>query len=349
MRHPLQCFVAATLFAAATCLSASAGAAVRIAALYSSPDGEYQAILLEDDVHDGVDRFAGITLMLQDQDGRARSFTLSGERLRERPALVDGRERFLVGTRRLGHWLQLQAELPDAFLATAGGTLAIFGGPQLAYPLLDEGGALAIDANGGVHASNHALARHPRVTAEDYFAAPVPAPLVREYRHMRAERYRLATLQPEKARLDDPLLADWQRTGRTFRSLGHSPVNGQFTVPVCQFRLPGDEAFFSGFAVECDAVGRNVAAAVLETREAFRVVLPDPLTGLCNHVGSTPLRAVYRSWDGGTNHRYTTDADEQADMVSRGWIAEGYGPNGAAMCVDGDEPAAVSVPKLRPR
>ena len=50
-----------TLSAAAMCaLPPQASAEVQLLQLYSTPDGEYQAILLEDDENDGVDRFTGL-------------------------------------------------------------------------------------------------------------------------------------------------------------------------------------------------------------------------------------------------------------------------------------------------
>jgi hypothetical protein len=60
------------------------------------------------------------------------------------------------------------------------------------------------------------------------------------------------------------------------------------------------------------------------------VDLPDTTSGACP-AGAV---AVYRVWDNRTdsNHRYTTDAAIRAQMVAKGWIAEGYGPNQVIMC-----------------
>jgi BNR repeat-like domain len=44
---------------------------------------------------------------------------------------------------------------------------------------------------------------------------------------------------------------------------------------------------------------------------------------------------VYRMWDAraaDTNHRYTTNAAIRAQMVAKGWVAEGYGPDQIIMC-----------------
>jgi hypothetical protein len=44
---------------------------------------------------------------------------------------------------------------------------------------------------------------------------------------------------------------------------------------------------------------------------------------------------VYRLWNGKANagHRYTVDAGVRLDMIAKGWIPEGYGPDGVVMCV----------------
>jgi hypothetical protein len=43
---------------------------------------------------------------------------------------------------------------------------------------------------------------------------------------------------------------------------------------------------------------------------------------------------VYRLYNGraDANHRYTTGARVRSDMVAAGWISEGYGMAGVAMC-----------------
>jgi hypothetical protein len=54
------------------------------------------------------------------------------------------------------------------------------------------------------------------------------------------------------------------------------------------------------------------------------------MTGACLS-GTIP---VYRVWDKrfDTNHRYMTSAALRAQMLSLGWVAEGYGPDAVIMC-----------------
>ena len=99
MRNAKRSTLAAMLAATACALSLQALAEVRVLQLYSSPDGEYQAILLEDDVLDSVDRFRGLTLVMHDVRGASRSVTLTPDRVLEDSLVVDGKRRFLVATR----------------------------------------------------------------------------------------------------------------------------------------------------------------------------------------------------------------------------------------------------------
>jgi len=67
-----------------------------------------------------------------------------------------------------------------------------------------------------------------------------------------------------------------------------------------------------------------------ETQNAFYIDLPDINTGACP-AGTVP---VYRLWNNraDTNHRYTTSLAIRAQMLAKGYIAEGYGPNAVSMC-----------------
>jgi BNR repeat protein len=61
--------------------------------------------------------------------------------------------------------------------------------------------------------------------------------------------------------------------------------------------------------------------------------LPDTATGGCP---SDPV-PVFRLWNhrADSNHRYVTDPVVRAQMIARGYVPEGYGPLGTAMCSPG--------------
>ena len=60
---------------------------------------------------------------------------------------------------------------------------------------------------------------------------------------------------------------------------------------------------------------------------------------------------LYRVWNGraDANHRYTTNLADQSDRVRRGWIPEGYGPHGTAMCVEAYDIGTIPLPRQKPK
>ncbi|HVF65298.1 MAG TPA: hypothetical protein VNE58_15005, partial [Casimicrobiaceae bacterium] len=92
---------------------------------------------------------------------------------------------------------------------------------------------------------------------------------------------------------------------------------------------------------ECAAVQAKFPRLTLETDAAFHVILPAS-TGACPYSALIGQRwnvviPVYRLWKphGGSNHRYTTNDAVRDEMLRRGWVSEGYGPMGVAMCALG--------------
>ena len=79
-------------------------------------------------------------------------------------------------------------------------------------------------------------------------------------------------------------------------------------------------------------------AWLFESDDVFKVALPDPSSGQCAN-GTIP---IYRAWNNrvDSNHRYTTSTAIRDLMLSRGYIAEGYGPDAVAMCVNGGIPGS---------
>ena len=151
-----------------------------------------------------------------------------------------------------------------------------------------------------------------------------------EYYHAGLDHYFVSTRQDDIAALDSGRFPGWTRTGESFLA---SPSWVSGTSPVCRFYLPpdsGDSHFFSASASECAEVARRFPQFVLEDPEVMFMGVPDVATGACPGA-SIP---VYRLWNGrsSTNHRYTTSSATRSAMLAAGWIAEGYGPLGVAMC-----------------
>lgn len=168
-----------------------------------------------------------------------------------------------------------------------------------------------------------------------------------EYYHAGFDHYFISALPADIAALDSGQLKGWARTGQVFKAYD-APATG--TSPVCRFYLPpaaGDSHFYSASPAECAEVAAKFPAFSYESPSVMHLGLPDAATGACNP-GWTP---VYRLWNqrADSNHRYATDRNVRADMLAHGYVAEGYGPEGVAMCAPADGPSLTvntSTPSL---
>jgi hypothetical protein len=160
-----------------------------------------------------------------------------------------------------------------------------------------------------------------------------------EYYNATLDHYFISANPLEVKAIDGGVFKGWERTGQMFYVYGSRTTAPSNYMPVCRFYIPpgkGDSHFFSASATECDAVNRqsqsdpNYAGVIKESDAAFFVAQPDANTGACP-ANTLP---VYRLWNrrADSNHRYTTDPAIRAQMIARGYVAEGYGPDGVAMC-----------------
>ena len=78
----------------------------------------------------------------------------------------------------------------------------------------------------------------------------------------------------------------------------------------------------------CSPEQRQVGSG--KQRTPAYIALPDTASGMCPN-GTIP---VYRLWNGraDSNHCYTSDPTVKAQMIAKGYVAEGYGPNAVGMC-----------------
>jgi hypothetical protein len=189
--------------------------------------------------------------------------------------------------------------------------------------------AVAYDAAGN-------LAQSAIVTVNvfnDEAPPPMPPMATRyaiEYYHAALDHYFISASASDISALDSGMFLGWSRTGNAFKVYAKS---GGDTKPVCRFYLPpivGDSHFYSASPVECaDAVVR-FPMFVLESENVFYVNLPDTTTGAC----PANMVPVYRVWNArrDSNHRYMTDRSLRDQMVAKGYVAEGYGPDAVIMC-----------------
>jgi len=181
-------------------------------------------------------------------------------------------------------------------------------------------GAIRYDAGSAVALNN----------ADEYAAlAPVAITNVIEYYNAGLDDFFLTSYPEEIGALDSGQIAGWQRTGYSLPTWSGPPVNASM-IPgldsVCRV-LVGTSHFFS---LNGCADAMAIPGSLPESGSAFFAMLPDLQTGSCPS-GQLP---VYRLWNPrGTAHRYTTHPDVRQDMLNRGYVSEGYGSDGVAMCV----------------
>lgn len=172
-----------------------------------------------------------------------------------------------------------------------------------------------------------------------------PAPVV-EFHHAAKNLFFVTSDPAEVAAIDAAPASGWARVSNRAAFFAFTePVTAHDgsgrplpALPVCRFFIPPASHFFSASPAECAAVRGAHPKLVLETSAAFYAWLPDA-SGRCpivaSDTGIVGLQPVFRLWNaqGETNHRYTTDVVERSAMISDGWVAEGYGDAGVAMCV----------------
>jgi len=154
--------------------------------------------------------------------------------------------------------------------------------------------------------------------------------VVIEYHHAAWDHYFVTGDADEITKLDNGTFVGWTRTGHQFLAY---PTGSFIGSSVCRFFstsfAPKSSHFYTPFASEC-AIVQTSPDWSLEGF-VFNIMVPDP-AGTCV-AGTVPVYRVYNNGQGSApNHRYTTDANVRLQMIGQGWIPEGYGSVGVAMC-----------------
>jgi hypothetical protein len=167
-----------------------------------------------------------------------------------------------------------------------------------------------------------------RFSVTGYGGAVAPVTVV-EYYNQVLDHYFITWIADEQANLDaGKTPTKWDRTGYSFRAYVSAQAG---TSPVCRYYLPpafGDSHFFGRGTAECNATGAAHPGFILESSEIMDVFLP--VAGNCPS-GTTPIYRVFSN-RADANHRYMTDRGVRDQMVAKGWLAEGDGPDLVVMC-----------------
>jgi serine protease len=157
-----------------------------------------------------------------------------------------------------------------------------------------------------------------------------PAVPVVEYYWAARDHYFMTAIPAEIAALDAGTFGGWVRTGLSFNA--YARPSG-FASRVCRFYIPpayGDSHVYSASPEECAATQVKFPVLNEESTSVFYIALPDLNTGVCP-AGTVPVYRLYNN-RADTNHRFTTSLDIRSQMIAKGYIPEGYGPNAVAMC-----------------
>ena len=169
------------------------------------------------------------------------------------------------------------------------------------------------------------------------YAEPLPSLPVVEFYHAGMDHYFLTQDVGEIRDLDTGVHSGWARTGGSF--LAYTPGGPQGHVSRF-YGLPSAGLDTHVYVWTISAEYFNLlwhdlsSAWRLESQNAFEpAAVPDAVTGACP-ASTVP---VYRLWNqrADSNHRYTTDLTTKAEMVARGWVPEGYGPDAVFFCALG--------------
>lgn len=157
--------------------------------------------------------------------------------------------------------------------------------------------------------------------------ANLPLTIV-EYYNAALDHYFITWLANEMNDLDTGVHKGWVRTGEQFRTLTAAQTG---TSPVCRFYIPpalGDSHFFGRGTVECNATGQKNPSFTLEDASFMQMYLP--VAGVCPP-GAVPIYRVFSN-RADANHRYMISKALRDQMVAKGWLAEGDGPDLVVMC-----------------
>ena len=314
----------------------------------SSQDGLGQIIQLEEvNGQNGQHEFAGLKLTVTNRAGATKTFEFPANL--QSAATANKHVAIAAANSAGGFAAELRPDfnLPPLFLPTDGGTIELGEIDRWTFDAIPtDGRLLKRDSGPGYGTVENFAGAAVRCCGPIFlgdqitFGIDMTITVVREYHNAILDQYFISGSQPDIDALESGRIAGWQVVPESGFLASSVPVSlRRFieTVPVCRYYVPPAGHFFSASVDECDLVARLYPEYVLETRAAFHAALPNPVTGECppNNVPGPILLVflpVYRLWNQHADHRFTWSLAARAEMIAKGWVSEGYGPLGVAMC-----------------
>lgn len=309
--------------------SASGGSSFQVTQLFSDASGDSQFIQLEELAgNDGQDRLDSITITVTNRSGITKTYPFPHAL---RSPMTAHKHVVIVSSGLAATLLPAFADyvMPNQFLPTDGGTIAFAGADSWTYAALPTAGSSLVRGGG---ASAALMQDFDGALA---YAGSGTSPIY-EFYNAALDHYFMSGAQPDIDALDSGRFHGWSRTGQVL----YAPtLQAPLAVPVCRYFLPAGSHFLSASPEECKEIAERYPSFVLETSNAFFSWLPSAATGDCpilpEDAAQATLVPVYRLWNGkpDTNHRFTLDKQVRTTMIGSGWVSEGYGPLGVALCV----------------
>jgi len=338
-------------------VDAQSAAPVRFAKLYSTMDGEWQAVELDIDTASGAPlALGGRRLSFRDARGVERSQVL--------PATWDGpvrRGKLLMASKTFDGWGfeygSAEIALARHILPIDGGTIELEGMDAWTFGPLPLDGRSALARDGTVVPA--LLDRYVRGFMEwdTLVAWDIVHVTAREYYHAGMDHYFVTARMTEIDLLEAGAYPGWAPTGEAFGVFGRPLVADPppASLAVCRLLMlyaGGYTHVLSSNPGECASFADS-SLGILETTAAFFTASPDPQTGDCpdtfaydwmgggRGTSAAPMSPVFRVWNGQAkaNHRLVVGTKARDVMIARGWVPEGYGPTGVALCADWANPA----------
>jgi len=193
---------------------------------------------------------------------------------------------------------------------------------------INDQGQIAATGCGAIPAVCQAFRLDP-VPANPVIPAPVS---VVEFYYPQFDHYFITADATEIAALDAGAFPGWVRTGQTFNAYATPAVGAE---QVCRFFndsfAPKSSHFYSADPNECLFVKTNPNWAWQFEGITMYIPTPDG-QGACP-ANTQPVYRLYNNGMGGApNHRYTASLSTRSQMITQGWVSEGYGPMGVIMC-----------------